>query len=245
MKNKIIVNGASGKMGSLASETLDNHPDFDLVAQTGSKDNLAKIIEDTQADIVLDLTRADCVYENTLTIVNSAAHPVIGTSGLNNEQILLLKNLCAEKKRGGIIVPNFSISAVLMMHFSAIAARFFSEVEIIEAHHQQKLDSPSGTALKTAEMIAQARKHPKNQLEMKEIIPAARGGVYQEINIHSLRLPGFIAEQQVIFGNKGETLTIKDTCIDRISFMPGVVLACQEVVKLDSLYYGLEHVLAL
>ncbi|WP_454781667.1 4-hydroxy-tetrahydrodipicolinate reductase [Legionella sp. WA2022007384] len=243
MLTRVIVNGANGKMGSLACETLNNHQEFELVAQLGKDDDLAQAIKDTQAQVVVDLTRADCVYQNSLTIINHGAHPVIGTSGLLPNQIKELTTFCESRRLGGIIVPNFSISAVLMMIFAAKAAEYFPEVEIIEAHHQQKLDAPSGTALKTAEMIAAARKDPKNKLNLKELIPGARGGVHYDINIHSIRLPGVIARQQVIFGSVGETLTITDDCIDRRSFMPGIVLSCQKVSGLSTLIYGLEHLL--
>ncbi|HHF7367653.1 TPA: 4-hydroxy-tetrahydrodipicolinate reductase [Legionella bozemanae] len=243
MLTRVIVNGAKGKMGSLACETLQNHKEFELVAQLSKEDDLAQAIKGTKAQIVIDLTRADCVYQNSLTIINHGAHPVIGTSGLLPDQIKELTALCESRRLGGIIVPNFSISAVLMMLFAAKAAEYLPEVEIIEAHHQQKLDAPSGTALKTAEMIAAARKNPKNKLHLKELIPGARGGVHCEVNIHSLRLPGVIARQQVIFGSIGETLTITDDCIDRRSFMPGIVLSCQKVTELSTLIYGLEHLL--
>ena len=243
MPTRIIVNGAQGKMGSLACKTLDSHPDFIIVGALTRKDDLRAAIHQAQAEVVLDLTRADCVYENSLMIIENGASPVIGTSGLLDEQIKILQNLCTEKKVGGIIVPNFSISAVLMMRFAAIAAKFMPEVEIIEAHHQQKLDAPSGTAIKTAEMIAASREQTKQQLLLKELITGARGANYCDINIHSLRLPGFVAQQQVIFGNIGETLNITHNSIDRVSFMPGVILACQQVRKLKSLYYGLENLL--
>lgn len=243
MKISVIVNGANGKMGALACKTIQEHPDFLLVASLGRHDQLDEAIADTNASIVVDLTRADCVYENALTIIQNGAHPVIGTSGLIDNQIKILRQLCAEKNLGGIIVPNFSIAAVLMMRFAADAARLLPEVEIIEAHHQQKLDAPSGTAMKTAEMIAAARQGKKNQLMLKELLPGARGATYHDINIHSLRLPGVLARQQVIFGNMGETLTITHDSIDRSSFMPGLVLACQRVQQLDTLYYGLEHLI--
>jgi len=242
-QTRVIVNGSSGKMGVLACETMSNHPDFELVAALGRADKLHQAITDTNAQIVIDLTRANCVYENSLTIINSGAHAVIGTSGLLDEQIKTLQTLCAQKKLGGIIVPNFSISAVLMMQFAAMAARYLPEVEIVETHHQQKLDAPSGTAMKTAEMIAAARCSQKNQLDLKELLPGARGALHHDVSIHSLRLPGVLARQHVIFGNKGETLTITHDSIDRASFMPGVVLACQGVLQIDSLYYGLEHLL--
>ncbi|MGC1183104.1 4-hydroxy-tetrahydrodipicolinate reductase [Legionella sp.] len=240
---RVIVNGAKGKMGLLACETLHNHPEFELVAQLGKQDNLAEAILDTNAQVVVDLTRADVVYQNCLTIIQHNAHPVIGTSGLLPEQIKNLTMLCETQRLGGLIVPNFSLSAVLMMLFSAKAAEYFTEVEIIETHHQQKLDAPSGTALKTAEMIAAVRKKPKNKLNLKELIPGIRGGTHCDINIHSLRLPGILARQQVIFANAGETLSIVDDSINRSCFMPGVILACQKVLALSTLVYGLEHIL--
>jgi 4-hydroxy-tetrahydrodipicolinate reductase len=243
MLTRVIVNGAQGKMGSLACETIKNHPDFELVAGLTRGDDLHRAIVDTEAKIVIDLTRADCVYANSITIIESGAHPIIGTSGLLDEQIQILKNRCETQRLGGIIVPNFSISAVLMMRFAAEAARILPEVEIIEIHHQQKLDAPSGTAMKTAEMIAKARTHRKNDLPLREILPGARGSSHHDVNIHSLRLPGVIAQQQVIFGSHGETLTITHNSIDRASFMPGIILACQGVQQLNSLYYGLEKLL--
>ena len=243
MQARVIVNGARGKMGVLACEAIQSHPDLQLVAALGRGDSLAQVIADTSAEIVVELTRADCVYENTLAIINGGAHPVIGSSGLLDEHIKQLTRLCDETNLGGIIVPNFSIAACLMMRFAAEAGRFLSEVEIIEAHHPQKLDAPSGTALKTAEMIAHARQTKKNDLPLKELIPGARGASHHQINIHSLRLPGILARQQIIFGNTGETLTITHESIDRVSFMPGVVLACQRVRHLNTLYYGMEHLL--
>lgn len=243
MSDKVIVNGAHGKMGVQACKTIEEHPDFTLVASLGRNDDLIDVISRTQAKIVIDLTRADCVYENCLTIINQGAHPVIGTSGLLEDQIQTLDQLCKEKNLGGIIVPNFSISAVLMMRFAADAARLLPDVEIIEAHHPQKLDAPSGTAIKTAELIAAARCMAKTKLPLKELLPGARGATHQDVNIHSLRLPGILARQQVIFGNLGETLTITHDTIDRSSFMPGLILACQRVQQLDKLYYGLEHLL--
>ncbi|WP_028389432.1 4-hydroxy-tetrahydrodipicolinate reductase [Legionella fairfieldensis] len=243
MRSRVIVNGGQGKMGRLACEAIKNHAQFELVSSLGRTDNLRQAIYNTKADIVIDLTRADCVYKNSQIIIESGAHPVIGTSGLSDEQIQCLKSDCDAQKLGGIIVPNFSISAVLMMRFAAEAARLLPEVEIIEAHHQQKLDAPSGTAMKTAEMIAKARSMEKNTLPLHEIVPGTRGGTYHDVTIHSLRLPGFIAHQQVIFGSGGETLTLTHNSIDRASFMPGLILACQRVQQLDSLYYGLEQLL--
>ncbi|MFI4962741.1 MAG: 4-hydroxy-tetrahydrodipicolinate reductase [Legionellales bacterium] len=243
MVTRVIVNGSKGKMGALACETLAQHKDFELVASLTRQDNLAQTIAHTKAEIVVELTRADCVYENSITIIKQGARPVIGASGLIDAQIRELTKLCESKQLGGLIVPNFSIAAVLMMVFAAKAAEFFSEVEIIEAHHQQKLDAPSGTALKTAEMIELARKNPRNPLSLKELVPGARGGSHHNVPIHSIRLPGVLAQQQVLFGSLGETLSITHNSIDRACFMPGVVLACQKVLTLNTLMYGLEQVL--
>lgn len=243
MRVRVIVNGANGKMGKLACSAIENHDNFTLVARLGRGDNLSMEITKNKADVVVDLTTADSVYENSIAIIQSGARPVIGASGLLEDQINDLSKRCEKNNIGGIIVPNFSIGAVLMMQFAAQAARLLPEVEIIEAHHQQKLDAPSGTALKTAEMIAKARVLGKNKLQLKELIPGVRGGSHVDVPIHSLRIPGVLAQQQIIFGSLGETLTITHNSIDRASFMPGVILACQSVLQLDKLYYGLEHIL--
>ena len=232
-------------MGTLACKTIQEHPEFQLVGQLGRMDSLQAAIAETKADIVIDLTSADSVYANTLTIIEQGAHPIIGTSGLLDEQIHALHQRCEEKGLGGVIVPNFSISALLMMRFAADAARLLPDVEIIEAHHPGKLDAPSGTAIKTATLIAAARQNTKNKLPLKELLPGARGATLHDVHIHSLRLPGILARQQVIFGNTGETLSITHDTIDRTSFMPGLVLACQQVPLLKTLYYGLEHLLDL
>ncbi|MFY7698346.1 MAG: 4-hydroxy-tetrahydrodipicolinate reductase [Legionella sp.] len=244
MSTRIIVNGAHGKMGSLACVTIQQHPDFELVAALGRSDNLEQAITTCKPNIVIDLTRADCVYTNSEIIIKCGARPLIGTSGLVEEQIIQLRKLCFEQQLGGMIVPNFSISAVLMMKFAAQAAAYITDVEIVESHHQQKLDAPSGTALKSAEMISAARKQNRNKLDIKEIIPCARGGVHHDINIHSLRIPGVLAHQKIIFGGQGETLTITHNTIDRSCFMPGLILCCQKIQQLNTLYYGLEHILS-
>jgi|SRR5215216_5603899 len=242
MSIQVIVNGARGKMGSLACHTLKNHPDFTVVAELTKSDNLSEVIAAQKAQVVVDLTRADCVYENTMSIIEQGAHPVIGTSGLSDEQINNLTLICDSKRLGGIIVPNFSISAVLMMLFAEQAARYLCDVEIIEAHHAEKFDAPSGTALKTAEMIAKTRQAAKND-PCRESIHGVRGGNHHDVKIHSLRLPGIIARQDIVFGSQGETLTISHNTIDRMCFMPGLILCCQKVMNLDSLYYGLEYLL--
>lgn len=246
MAVRVIVNGVNGKMGSLAKVTIEGCPELELVAGLCKQDNLRQAIADTQAEIVIDLTRADCVYANSLAIIESGAHPVIGTSGLSDEQIKTLKTLAQAKQLGGIIVPNFSIAAVLMMRFASLAAQYLPHVEIIEAHHPQKYDAPSGTAMKTAEMIADARADVLLQENTHhELLPGARGAHYRGIQIHSLRLPGVLARQQVIFGSTGETLTITHDSIDRACFMPGIILCCQKVMQLKTLHYGLDTLLDL
>ena len=243
MTIRVIVNGVHGKMGSLAKATLENHAEFELVAGLGRNDNLRQVILDTAAEIVVDLTRADCVFENTLAIIEAGAHPVIGTSGLSDNQIQRLIEQSTAQKLGGIIVPNFSIGAILMMRFAAEAAAYMPDVTIIEAHHPAKYDAPSGTAIKTADLIASKRGAASPSQNYHESFSGVLGGHYQDIPIHSLRIPGVLARQEVIFGSLGETLTLTHNSIDRACFLPGVILCCQKVKQLDTLYYGLEHLL--
>lgn len=248
MRIKVIINGAQGKMGAQAVVTIKNNPLFELVATLGRNDNLPKAIHETQAQIVVDLTTAECVYKNALAIIESNVHPVIGTSGLLPDEINHLKQISEEKKLGGIIAPNFSLGAILMMKFAQMAANYFQAVEIIESHHEQKIDAPSQTALKTATMISEMQTDTqtlKRPLNTKETVAGVRGGDFNNIKIHSLRMPGVLAKQEVIFGNLGETLSIVHNTIDRQCFMPGITLACEKVTKLDSLHYGLESILHL
>lgn len=243
MTIRVLVNGCNGKMGSLVVKTLSNHPNFTLAGTLGHLDNLAAEIKKSAADVVVDFTNAAVVLKNIETIIEAGVHPVIGTTGLVKDQINTLKEQCAKLKLGGIIAPNFSLGAVLMMKYAADIAKHFSDVEIIEMHHAGKLDSPSGTAIRTAEMIAESRKSTREQSKTHETIPGARGAQYENIPIHAVRLPGFVASQQIIFGGLGETLTLRHDTIDRQCFMPGVVLACKKVMELDQLIYGLEHII--
>lgn len=243
MTIRIIVNGANGRMGQETVKAIQQEKEFELVAQTSRNDNLSDVIKKTNPQIVIDFTNAAVAFENALTIINAGVHPVIGTSGLNAQQITGLQKISSDKKLGGIIAPNFSIGAILMMRFAREAAQYLPNVEIIELHHDGKLDSPSGTAMKTADMIAEVRQKKSKNKNTHETIPGARGASHHEIPIHSVRLPGFIASQQVIFGNQGETLTISENTISREAYMPGVRLACKKVLQLDNLVYGLEHVL--
>jgi len=240
---RILVNGAHGKMGQLTVNTLSKHADFNVVGETGRGYDLATAIKNSTPDVVIDFTSAEVVLENTKTIIDCGARPVIGTSGLLAKNVADLQELCVKKKLGGIIAPNFSVGAVLVMKHAQEIAKYFPEVEIIEMHHRDKLDSPSGTAVRTAELLAQARTSIPNAPKLRETVAGARGANYQNIPIHAVRLPGFVAHQQIIFGSMGETLTLRHDSIDRQAFMPGVILACKKVLELKSLVYGLENIL--
>jgi 4-hydroxy-tetrahydrodipicolinate reductase len=240
---RVLVNGAGGRMGQITAKTIQQDPAFDLVAETHNSDELKKTILSSKADIVIDFTNATVVFENTKNIILAGAHPVIGTSGLLPEQIKELQKLCAEKSLGGIIAPNFCIGVLLMMRFTEQAAHYFSECEIIETHHENKLDAPSATAIKTAELIGTARKTLPSVKKVHETLTGARGAVKNQVPIHALRLPGFLAKQDVLFGHLGGNLVISHETIDRNAYMPGVILACEKVMSLKKLVYGLENFL--
>lgn len=240
---RILVNGAQGKMGQETIKAVSQAEGLLLVAECGHQDNLAEIIRSAQADVVIDFTRPDSVYENTVIILESGARPIIGTTGLLLDQINDLQQLAKLRKTGGIIAPNFSIGALLMMYFAQQAAKYLPTAEIIELHHDKKQDAPSGTAIKTANMIAQARTRVSPLPACTELIPGARGANQENIPIHAVRLPGFLAHQMVIFGGEGETLTLKHDSINRSCFMPGVIMACHKVMELNELIYGLEQLL--
>lgn len=240
---RILVNGAAGKMGQETVKALGAAEGFLVVAQAGRQDDLSAIIKQSQAEVVVDFTVPATAFDNALAIIAAGARPVIGTTGISPEQVELLTLRCAEKGLGGIVAPNFAIGALLAMQYAKDCARYFSSVEIIELHHNQKVDAPSGTALRTAELIAAVKaKAPVNEYE-EEAIPGARGALYHDIPIHSVRLPGLLAHQMVMFGDTGEVLTIRHDASNRTAYMPGVCLACRKVMELDHLVYGLEHIL--
>jgi 4-hydroxy-tetrahydrodipicolinate reductase len=193
---------------------------------------------------LIDLTTPEVGYLHTKTALEYGVRPVVGTTGFTPEELNELKELAESKKLGCIIAPNFAIGAVLMMKFSQMAAKYFDDIEIIELHHDQKLDAPSGTAVKTAEMIKEVREaktqgHPNE----KETHSGARGATIDGMHIHSVRLPGLIAHQQVMFGAEGQTLTVRHDSYNRASFMSGVKVSVDTVMKLDTLVYGLENIL--
>lgn len=275
VKIRVMVNGALGRMGQEAIKAISAHPRLELVGQSDMGDDLEQKIHENQPDVVVDFTTAAAGLTNAATIIESGARPVIGTSGFTDQEVAKLSEIldqqntkqkteqeksragarsakCEQEaiKLGGIIAPNFSLGAVLMMKCASIIAKFIHPCEIVEFHHDRKADAPSGTALRTAQLIlksyaAKAPESNTSKVEEHEIVAGCRGGRVANIPVHSVRLPGYIAHQEVIFGALGETLTIRHDSISRECFMPGVCLACVKVMELDRLVFGLEHVMDL
>lgn len=243
MPISVLVNGAEGKMGKETVRAIEGDPELILAGQCGKSADLSAVIRQTKPQVVVDFTIPAVVYANALAIIAAGVCPVIGTTGLTNEQVNDLQQRCAAKNLGGLIAPNFSLGAVLMMQFSERAARYLPNVEIIEYHHPAKLDAPSGTALRTAELIAKARESAPDKAASREFVAGARGAHYQDVPIHAVRLSGFVASQEVLFGGQAETLAIQHHTIHREAFMPGVRLACKKVIALNGLAVGLENIL--
>ena len=216
---KVIVNGAKGKMGQETVKAVKAEPDFNLVAELDLGDDLAQTISDKKASVVVDFTHPKVVMGNIRTILEAGAHGVIGTTGLTEADLEEIKLLCVKNKVNCLVAPNFAIGAVLMMRFAKEAVKYMPKAEIIEFHHESKADKPSGTAIKTGHLMG------------------------KEVPIHSVRLPGLVAHQEVIFGGLGQTLTIRHDSISRDSFMPGVVMAIRRIKDLQGLVYGLENLL--
>ncbi|GAB4073594.1 dihydrodipicolinate reductase [Barrientosiimonas marina] len=264
MSINIVIAGPRGKMGSEAVQMVSRNKTFELAAcidrknngQTlndldGAPDLDVPIFDDPEqcfqkvdADVLIDLTVPGTGFEHTKAALLQGIRPVVGTSGFTNDQITELENLAAQNNIGCIIAPNFAVGAVLMMQFAKTAAKYLPDVEIIEKHHDQKLDAPSGTAVKTAQMMQETREskqqgHP----DEKEVMDGARGAETDGVHIHSVRLPGLMAHQEVDFGGPGQTLTIKHDSYNRASFMEGVKLSVNTVMSLNGLVYGLENIL--
>lgn len=261
---KIVIAGFRGKMGTATTQMVLDDSRFELVGVVSVNSTVTnmnelkeyseldvpifqtkeEVIKAVIPDVWIDFTTPDSIYETLLFLVEHDIHPVIGTTGLSSEEIESLRRLSNEKSLGGMIAPNFAIGAVLMTQFAIKAAEYFPDVEIMELHHNQKLDAPSGTALNTAQAISKVRK-PKIQghPEEKELIEGARGADFEGMKIHSVRLPGLIAHQQVQFGSLGEGLTIRHDSYERTSFMAGVALSCEKVMTLNEIVYGLECIL--
>jgi len=266
MAINIVLAGPRGKMGTEAIKMITSEEKFHLIACIDRKNNGKSLneinyvcentvpiyenakacFEEMKPDVFVDLTVPQKGFEHTKLALQHNIRAVVGTSGFTEEQIDELSLLAEQNKTGCIIAPNFALGAVLMMLFSKMAAKYFPDVEIIEKHHDKKVDAPSGTALKTVEMIKESR-DPKKQghPEEFELIEGSRGGEVEGIRVHSMRLPGLVAHQEVVFGSKSQLLTIKHDSFHRESFMDGLKLGINEVIKLQKLVYGLEHVMDL
>ena len=240
MPIRIVVSGANGRMGKLACDVITHHPELTLAGCATEPGTLADTIKEHLPDAVIDFTDHAVALLHATTIIESGCAPIIGTSGLSPEDIDHLKALCTQ---GGIIVPNFSITAVLMVECAKKIAPFLPDAAIIEGHHLQKKDAPSGTARFTAEAINQHRTHAPSPHQSTEVIEGALGATHQQTPIHALRLPGLLAEQQVRFAAPGEQLSIHHQTFSYDAFRQGIALACLNVQSLSGLHLGLEHLL--
>lgn len=261
---RVLVNGAKGKMGREVVKAVLSDPELQLIAAVDRcglgedaavlaglppcgillYDDLAKAISECKPEVMVDFTNPASVLENVRLALHCKVSPVVGTTGLNDSDLQEIDEWAKANDTGCLVAPNFAIGALLMMRFAREAARFFPHVEIIELHHDQKLDAPSGTAIKTAEAIREERKricqgHPNEE----EIIAGARGSDFDGMRIHSIRLPGLVAHQEVIFGSVGQTLMLRHDSISRESFMPGVLQAIHRIQTTKGLIYGLEKLL--
>ena len=240
---RVGVLGARGRMGAEVVKAVTNTSDLELVAQLDLGDSLEQLVSN-KAEVVVDFTTPDSVMKNLQFLINNDIHAVVGTTGFDQTRIDSLTNeLAKHPKVGLLIAPNFAIGAVLMMEFATKAARYFESAEIVEMHHPAKVDAPSGTAARTAELMTQARKESSmNPMPdaTKQSLDGARGSKVGDIQIHSIRAQGLVAHQEVLFGGVGETLTIRHDSLDRAGFMPGVLLGIRSVVKNPGLTHGLD-----
>lgn len=258
----VLVVGALGKMGRETVRAVKNSTDIRLAGAVDVKasgrtldeltgdpadkmpvyGNLEEAMTAVRADVMVDFTNPQAVFTNARLALRNGMHCVIGTTGLGEAELSALEQMAKEKQVGCAVIPNFALGAVLMMRFAAEAARYFKDVEIIELHHNGKMDAPSGTAIKTAEMIVEARSEAPSGIPGEfEKLPGSRGGSLQGVHIHSVRLPGLIAHQEVIFGGIGQVLTIRHDSMNRESFMPGVLLVIRKIDQVKGLVYGLEY----
>ncbi|GAB6137595.1 4-hydroxy-tetrahydrodipicolinate reductase [Halanaerobaculum tunisiense] len=264
MATKVLVSGANGKMGQAVVEMVAEVEDFKLVGAVdvsqvgqdinqllGLEEEPVKIREDLEAtlkevnpDVVVDFTTPQIVMEQIKTTLEQGVDIVVGTTGITEVDLAQIEDL-NQGANTVVIAPNFAIGAVLMMNFAQQAAKFMDDVEIIELHHNNKLDAPSGTALKTAELINENLDSTEQAIEEIEELTGARGGQQDGINIHSVRLPGLVAHQEVIFGGEGQTFKLQHDSINRKSFMPGVELAIRRCSTVEGVVYGLENLLDL
>ena len=248
MTIKVAVLGAKGRMGATTVGAINEAADLQLVAALDLGDDLNTLVT-SGAEVVVDFTHPDSVMGNLEFAINHGVNVVVGTTGFNTEKLASIEGwLSNNPKVGALVAPNFGLGAVLMMQFAAQASKYFESVEIIELHHPNKADAPSGTASRTAELITEARAS-LNREAMPDAtssgLPGARGAKVGDVPVHSVRLRGLVAHQEVILGDLGETLTIRHDSIDRTGFMPGVLLGIRKVVATPGLTFGLEHFLDL
>jgi len=243
---RVGVLGAKGKVGATMVQAVEAADDLTFTAGVDAGDQLS-LFTDSQTEIVIDFTHPDVVMDNLKFLIDNGIHAVVGTTGFTDERLAKVKAWLADKPDVAVLIaPNFAIGAVLSMRFAKQAARFFESAEVIELHHPQKADAPSGTAARTARLIAEARKGlPPNPDATSTGLEGARGAAVDGIPVHSVRLAGLVAHQEVLFGTQGETLTIRHDSLDRTSFVPGVLLAVRTVREHPGLTVGLEPILDL
>lgn len=243
----VAVIGARGAMGTVACGAIEAAEDLELVAQIGRDDQISDTLRDSQARVAVDLTHPDAVMANVEACVRAGVHVVVGSSGMDDARVEEIRGwLVKAPEVGVLVVPNFSIGAVLMMRFAAHAAPYFESVEIVELHRATKPDAPSGTACRTAEMVATARRAAGSSPLADATtygLPGARGADVSGVQVHSVRLRGLLAHQEVLLGAEGEVLTIRHDSLDRSSFAPGIVRAIRAVPDWPGVTVGLEHVL--
>ncbi|EME19691.1 4-hydroxy-tetrahydrodipicolinate reductase [Rhodococcus triatomae] len=245
---RVGVLGAKGKVGRAICEAVEAAPDLELVAQVDAGDRIETFV-DSRTEVVVDFTSPAVVMPNLEFLVANGIHAVVGTTGFDEERLATVRGWLQSKPEVGVLIaPNFAIGAVLSMRFAAQAARFFDSVEVIELHHPNKVDAPSGTAYRTAALIAEARaaagRGPSPDATTDEL-DGARGADVDGVRVHSVRLAGLVAHQEVLLGTQGETLTIRHDSIDRNSFAPGVLLGVREIGARPGLTVGIDPLLDL
>ena len=245
---RVGVLGARGRMGQQVCRAVDAAADLDLVAMVDAGDWLFSVA-DAGSQVLVDFTHPDVVMDNIRFAVDQGIHAVVGTTGMTTERLDTVASWLKDTPEVGVlVVPNFGIGAILSMRFAQLAARFYDSAEVIELHHPGKADAPSGTAVHTAELIAQARRDagmPAGPDATTQSLDGARGADVDGVRVHSLRVSGMVAHQEIVFGAEGETLTIRHDSLDRVSFMPGVLLAVRQVVSRPGLTVGLDPLLEL